>query len=541
MNSERLLAEHKAVTNGCTRTRFPPEPNGYLHVGHTKSMCLNFETAFKHLGVPPEKQDVTFRYDDTNPEAESHEYIDSQAENVAWMGWKPTRVTYSSDYFEQLYALAVELIRRGKAFVCHQTKEEMAASREAAMAGDNGNSPWRDRSVEDNLREFTNMRLGLYDTGAATLRMKIDMTHPNPCMWDPVAYRIKYVAHPRTGDQWCVYPSYDFTHCLVDSLEHIDYSLCTLEFEVRRDSYYWLLEALDLWRPHVWEFSRLNITDTPLSKRKLLKFVMNGTVRGWDDPRMPTINGLRRRGYPSAALNEFCRQVGVTRSDNVVPLHKLEAVVRTYLNTHARRGFAVLNPLKVVVTNMGPSDVRRVEAMDFPQAPEKGSHTVPLSRVVYIDHADFRAEDSKTYYGMAPGKVVGLKYGGFVRCVGFEADAAGVPTCVNVELLDEAPKKKPKGFLHWVSSEPGAAPHAATVRLYDTLCVQEGGEFVLRETSETVLQPVLVDASLVNHPAFSFFQFERVGFFVVDPDSTPDAPVFNRTVTLKEASSKRKM
>jgi glutaminyl-tRNA synthetase len=329
INTPELIAEHRAVTGGVVRTRFPPEPNGYLHIGHAKSMSLNFEMAFTYLGA--DKGETTFRYDDTNPDAESKEYIDNQAENVAWMGWRPVRVTHSSDYFDHLFAFAVRLITMGKAYVCHQTKEEMEASREIARARDgvrSPDSPWRNRPVEESLREFDAMRAGKYEEGKATLRLKIDMTSPNPTLWDPVAYRIKYTPHPHVGDKWCIYPSYDYSHSLIDSLEHIDYSLCTLEFEVRRDLYYWTLEQLNIWRPHVWEFARLNITHVQLSKRKILKLVTDKAVRGWDDPRIPTINGLRRRGYTPEAINNFCRDIGVTRHDNTVEHQKLEYHVR---------------------------------------------------------------------------------------------------------------------------------------------------------------------------------------------------------------------
>ncbi|KAJ1410197.1 Glutamyl/glutaminyl-tRNA synthetase [Ochromonadaceae sp. CCMP2298] len=302
INSAKLLAEHAAINGSKVRTRFPPEPNGYLHVGHAKSMNMNFSLAFEKLGVKECDRETVFRLDDTNPEAESHEYIESIRQDVEWLGWKPCKTTHTSDYFPQLYELAVELIRRDKAYVCHQSKADIEASREICkiICGDptstlNPHSPWRDRPVQESLREFENMRRGKYGSSDATLRMKMDMHSPNPNMWDQVAYRIKYIAHPMT-DAWCIYPTYDYTHCIIDSLEHIDYSICTLEFETRRESYFWVLEALDLYRPRVYEMSRLNLSYTALSKRKLKKLVDSGFMRGWDDPRMPTITGLRRRG-----------------------------------------------------------------------------------------------------------------------------------------------------------------------------------------------------------------------------------------------------
>lgn len=344
INSPELIAEHLKVTQGKTRTRFPPEPNGYLHIGHAKSMNMNFELAFEKLGVPPECRQTYFRYDDTNPEAESDEYIQSLREDVDWLGWKPNPTTFTSDYFHVLYDLAIKLIKNGKAYVCHQTKAQIEATREICRAklqdptapGD-PNSPWRNRPIEESLAEFENMRKGKYSASAATLRLKMDMTSPNPNMWDQVAYRIKYVPHPHAGSEWCIYPTYDYTHCIIDSLEHIDYSICTLEFETRRESYFWVLEALNLYRPKVYEMSRLNISYTVLSKRKLLKLVNCGYMRGWDDPRMPTIKGLRRRGYLPSIINAFCRDIGATRNANIVQYERLAAIARSTLHETSPR------------------------------------------------------------------------------------------------------------------------------------------------------------------------------------------------------------
>lgn len=318
-------------------------------------MKLNFDLVFRTLGA--DKGETIFRYDDTNPETEAPIYVKSQAENVSWMGWKPVRVTHSSDYFDELYEFAIELIKKGKAYVCHQTRQEMEISREISRARDgrNPNSPWRDTPVEENLRKFEDMKNGKYEEGAATLRLKIDMTSSNPTLWDPVAYRIKYTPHQNTGDKWCIYPAYDYTHCICDSLEHIDYSLCTLEFEVRRDLYYWILEQLNLWRPHVWEFSRLNITYVQLSKRKILKLVGENKVRGWDDPRIPTINGMRRRGFTAKAINDFCAEIGVTRNENLVDFRMLEYHTRQDLDQIAKRDFLVTYPLEVEMVNV-PDD-----------------------------------------------------------------------------------------------------------------------------------------------------------------------------------------
>ena len=338
VNSEALLRQHEEVTKGMVRTRFPPEPNGYLHMGHAKSMNMNFELAFEKLNVPPNRRQTFFRYDDTNPEAESAEYIASLAEDVHWLGWRPNPTTFTSDYFPRLFQLAIELIKRGKAYVCHQTKAEIEACREVAKAqaadasfeGD-ACSPWRDRPIEESLRLFEDMRRGKFEANAATLRLKMDMRSSNPNMWDQVAYRIKYLPHPHAGSDWCIYPTYDYTHCIIDSLEHIDYSICTLEFESRRESYFWVLEALDLYRPKVYEMSRLNISYTVLSKRKLLKLVSSGFMRGWDDPRMPTIKGMRRRGYTAGIINAFCRDIGATRNENVVQYERINAMYVLYI------------------------------------------------------------------------------------------------------------------------------------------------------------------------------------------------------------------
>lgn len=390
------------------------------------------------------------------------------------------------------------------------------------------------------------MRMGLYAEGEATLRMKIDNHHANPCMWDPVAYRVMFVPHLRTGDAWCIYPSYDYTHCIVDSIEHIDYSLCTLEFEVRRDSYYWLLEALDLWRPHVWEFSRLNITYTLMSKRRLLKLVKTGKVHGWDDPRICTINGLRRRGFRPQAINAFCADVGVTRKDNVIEYERLEHCARVDMDANARRAFAVLDPLKITLTNMDAAENTELVAPNFPKDLSRGRHTINLNSTVYIDRSDFREADSKGYYGLAPGKTVGLRYAGLVTCD--EVIKADDGTIVELRAT-YSPRGavKVKGNLHWVCAESStAAPLRAEFRLYDQLfdlinpAAAPDWEDHIQKDSEIIING-LVDASLAGSRNLDIFQFERVGYFVCDKDTTEDRLVFNRTVTLRESSDKRRM
>jgi glutaminyl-tRNA synthetase len=547
-NSERLLKEHMEVTKGVLRTRFPPEPNGFLHIGHAKSLNLNFNLAFKIAGCET-PGDTIFRYDDTNPEAESQEYIDSQADNVSWMGWKPCCTTFSSDYFEVLHDLAVKLIKDGKAYVCHQTAEEMAASREKRRSGEQGfESPWRNRPMEESLYEFAKMREGRYAEGTAVLRLKMDWSSPNPNMWDLIAYRIKYHPHPHRGSDWCIYPSYDYTHCIVDSLEHIDYSLCTLEFEPRRDSYYWLLEALDMWRPRVWEFSRLNICRNVLSKRKILKLVKMGVVRGWDDPRLLTLNGIRRRGFPPPAINAFCDDIGVTRTENVIHPHKLEFHVRTFYDSHAARAFAVLEPLRVEITNLGEGECFTVEAPVMPKDDSKGTRTMHLSKFMYVERSDFREEDDKSFFGLAPHKTVGLRYAGLLTCTGVHKNARGDVTGLSATYRHER-DSKPKGNLHWVSSAPGSEPARAEVRLYEDLFTtnfpgEATGNFLddLNPHSERTLKGAVIEPSLDGAPTLAAFQFERLGFFVVDQDSSSSTGmVFNRTVTLRESVSAKEL
>ena len=579
VNSPELKAAHLAVTGGVVRSRFPPEPNGYLHIGHAKSMNLNFEGVFRELGVldkvtPEGKRsyDTTFRYDDTNPDAESQEYIDNQAENVAWMGWKPARVTHSSDYFSQLFEFAVTLIKTGKAFVCHQTKADIETSREfsvlmhkttvepadLATLLKKAESPWRHRPIEESLRAFYLMRDGFFAEGSASLRLKIDMTSVNPTLWDPVAYRIKYTPHPHTGRKWCIYPSYDFSHCIIDSIEHIDYSLCTLEFEVRRDLYYWVLEQLNIWRPHVWEFARLEITYVQLSKRKILKLVNDGTVRGWDDPRIPTINGLRRRGYTAEAINAFCRDIGVTRNYNQVDYRKLEHHVRLHLDGIAKRHFLVLDPIPVHLVNVPADYYVEVDAPDFPRDASLGSHKLSLSNIVYIDRDDFRLEDDPSYYGLAPNKFAGLRYAGFVKVVGVESNESGRVVSLKGEYDHgrSASAGKVKGNLHWVSGPaPGQAPPSVQVRLYEHLFTTEtpgstgDWESEINAHSEVVMNSALAPLSLVQSAkAGDHFQFERAGYFVCDKDSGSQTVndiqgrlVFNLTVGLKESVETKKI
>ncbi|ETV92907.1 glutamine-tRNA ligase [Aphanomyces invadans] len=561
-NSEAWEAKHKEVNEGYVVTRFPPEPNGYLHVGHAKSMSMNFSQAFDKLGVPEDKRRTIFRYDDTNPEAESQEYIQAIRANVDWLGWKPWKTTYSSEYFDQLYAFALELIQKGRAYVCHQSKAEIEASRtilrdlhgrasaeglvltEDVLAA--AASPYRNRSVAENLAQFERMRRGEYAEGAASLRLKMQLESPNPNMWDFVAYRIKFVPHPHIGDKWCIYPTYDYTHCIVDALEHIDYSICTLEFETRRESYYWLLDQLDLYKPTVYEFARLNITYTVLSKRKLLKLVTHGHVRGWDDPRLATLNGLRRRGFSAPILNAFCKDIGVTRVQSTIQIERLYAVARAQLGDSSKRAMAVLDPVPVVVDNFQPFTCH---VPDYPQDKDiangrHSSHPIQLTQTLFLDRSDVRAVDTADFFGAAPTKVVRLKYGPIFTVTRVDVDGSGKVTQVVGTCNYSDDTIKPKGVLTWVPST--AAP--CEVRVYSHLFtvpelgpVDDWEALVDTKHSETVYDKALVDRVAVESSTVSTsFQFERVGYFVVDQDSTSKRKVFNQIVALRDSAKEDK-
>ncbi|GAB4828854.1 Glutamine--tRNA ligase, cytoplasmic [Ancistrocladus abbreviatus] len=533
-NTREILDKHLNVTGGKVLTRFPPEPNGYLHIGHAKAMFIDFGLAKERGGH------CYLRYDDTNPEAEKQEYIDHIYEIVKWMGWEPFKVTYTSDYFQELYDLAVKLIQNGCAYVDHQTPDEIKEYREKKM-----NSPWRDRPIAESLKLFEEMRCGMIEEGKATLRMRQDMQNDNKNMNDLIAYRIKFTPHPKAGDKWCIYPSYDYAHCVVDSLENITHSLCTLEFEIRRASYYWLLDALDLYEPYVWEYSRLNVAHTIMSKRKLNRLVTQNYVDGWDDPRLMTLAGLRRRGVTSTAINSFVRDIGITRSDgSMIQLDKLEYHIKDELNRTASRRMVVLRPLKVVITNLEADSILDVDARNWPdpKSEDNSTYKVPFSRTVYIERSDFRMKDSKDYYGLAPGKTVMLKYAYPIKCtdVIFGDDKETI-----LEIRAEYdPKKltKPK-VLHWVSEpSPGVDPLKVEVRLFDKLFLSEnpaelGDTWVedLNPNSKVVVPDAYAVSSLRNAIIGDSFQFERLGYFVVDKDSTSEKLVFNRTVSLRDS------
>jgi glutaminyl-tRNA synthetase len=527
-------------------TRFPPEPNGYLHIGHAKSICLNFGTAAKYGGL------CNLRFDDSNPTKEEVEYVESIQEDVRWLGfdWED-RLYYASDYFEQLYEWAVQLIKAGKAYVCDLSADEVRDYR-GTLTTPGKESPYRHRGVRENLDLFERMRAGEFPDGSRTLRAKIDMAHPNLNMRDPVMYRILHASHHHTGDQWCIYPMYDFTHGQSDSIERITHSICTLEFENHRPLYDWYIEQLGIYHPQQIEFARLNISYTVLSKRKLLELVKEGRVQGWDDPRMPTISGLRRRGYTPEAIRNFCARIGISKFDGVIDMAWLEDSLREDLNKRAPRVMAVLRPLRVVIDNYPEGKTEELEAVNNPEDPAAGTRQVPFSRELYIERDDFREDPPKEFFRLAPGREVRLRWAFFIKCEKVIKD----PKTGEISELhctyDPATRggnapdgRKVKGTIHWVS-----ATHAlsAVIRLYDHLFtkpnpedVPEGADYRvnLNPTSLVVLPSCPVEPSLANAAPGSRYQFERQGYFCVDAvDSTASKLVFNRTVTLRDTWAK---
>ncbi len=527
---------------GRVHTRFPPEPNGYLHIGHAKSICINFGIAADYRGL------CNLRFDDTNPSKEEVEYVESIQEDVRWLGFGwDDRLYYASDYFEQLYDFAVQLIKKGKAYVCDLTAEEVRRYR-GTLTEPGKDSPFRDRSVEENLDLFTRMRAGEFPDGSRTLRAKIDMASPNLNLRDPVMYRIMHAEHHRTGPRWCLYPMYDFTHGLCDSLEKITHSICTLEFEDHRPLYDWFLDELEIYHPQQIEFARLNLSYTVMSKRKLLQLVEEGLVSGWDDPRMPTLSGLRRRGYTPEAIRDFCNRIGVARRDSLVDVALLEHCLREDLNKRAPRVMAVLRPLKVVLTNYPENRVEELEAVNNPEDPSMGNRKVPFSKEIYIERDDFREDPPKQFYRLAPGREVRLRYAYFITCQEVVRDEK---TGEVIELRctydpatrggDAPDGRKVKATLHWVSASQA---FQAEVRLYDRLFLKpnpgeakDGGDFKasLNPQSLEVLDSCWVEPELQGAQTGNHYQFERLGYFCLDGrDSTPGKPVFNRTATLRD-------
>ena len=525
-------------------TRFPPEPNGYLHIGHAKSICLNFGIAADNGGL------CNLRFDDTNPSKEDVEYVDSIQEDVKWLGFDwGDRMFYASDYFPKLYEFAEQLILMGKAYVCDLSAQEIREYR-GTLTEPGRNSPYRDRSVEENLDLFRRMKAGEFPDGSRTLRAKIDMASPNITMRDPVLYRILRATHHRTGDTWCIYPMYDYAHPLSDAIERITHSICTLEFEDHRPLYDWCVETLETYRPQQIEFARLNLTHTVMSKRKLRELVEQKLVSGWDDPRMPTISGLRRRGYTPEAIRDFCERIGVAKSNSLVDYELLEHCIREDLNARAARAMVVLRPLKVVIENFPADRVEELTAENNPENPEMGSRTVPFSRELYIEQDDFMEQPPGKFFRLAPGREVRLKHAYIIKCEQVVKD----PQSGEIRELrctyDPDSKsggatsgRKVKGTLHWVSAAQ-AVP--AEVRLYDHLFKDETAGDVNGDDSGNVLNPdslivlkqAMMEPALTNAAAGSRYQFLRQGYFCVDPDSRPDAMVFNRIVSLRDSWAK---
>ncbi len=534
----------KGKNAGRVVTRFPPEPNGYLHIGHAKSIWLNFGLAKDYQGV------CHLRFDDTNPEKEEMEYIEAIKRDVQWLGYDwGENLFFASDYFEELYACAVELIKRGKAYVCSLSSEEIRATR-GTLTEPGSESPYRDRSVEENLDLFARMRAGEFADGSHVLRAKIDMQSPNINMRDPVVYRIRRAHHHRTGDTWCIYPMYDYTHCISDSIEGITHSICTLEFEDHRPLYDWFLDELDReCHPQQIEFARLEMTYMLTSKRRLMALIQQGIVAGWDDPRMPTLSGLRRRGYPPKALKMLCERIGVAKSNSTVDLALLEHCVREELNEKAERRMGVLRPLKVVIENYPEGQVEELEAVNHPQDPGAGTRMVPFSREIFIEHDDFMEEPPKKFFRLAPGREVRLRFAFFIRCreviKNNEGEVMELRCTYDPETRGgSAPDgRKVKGTVHWVSAEH-AAP--AEVRVYDTLFSVENPsdhkeiEACLNPESLRVFDEARVEPSIGGADIGCRYQFERLGYFAVDPDSTAERQVFNRIVPLRDSWAKVK-
>jgi glutaminyl-tRNA synthetase len=525
---------------GRVQTRFPPEPNGYLHIGHAKAICLDFELADEFSGH------TNLRFDDTNPKKEETEYVESIKADVQWLGFHWDGLFYASDYFDQLCEWAVKLIKDGKAYVDDLSAEEIRKHR-GTLTEPGKNSPHRNRSVEENLNLFERMRAGEFPDGSRVLRAKIDMASPNLNMRDPVMYRILHAHHHRTGSKWCIYPMYDYAHGQSDSLEKVTHSMCTLEFEDHRPLYNWFIQQLGIFPSQQIEFDRLNLTYTLLSKRKLLQLVQEGRVRGWDDPRMPTLSGIRRRGYTPEAIRNFCASIGVSKTTGSIELAMLEHFVREDLNKRAPRVMAVLRPLKVVIDNYPENQVDEMDAVNNPEDESAGSRKIPFSRLLYIEQDDFREVPPPKYFRLSPGREVRLRYGYFVTCTNVVKNEKGEVIEVHC-TYDPASKggnspdgRKVKSTIHWVS-----AAHAvdAEVRIYENLFTKENPSDVelgkdvldnLNPNSLEIIADAKVEPSLANAAAGARYQFERLGYFCVDPDSKPGKPVFNRTVALKDA------
>ena len=540
---EEIIAEDvkNGKHGGRVLTRFPPEPNGYLHIGHSKSICVNFGIAQQFGGK------TNLRFDDTNPEKEETEYVDSIKADIKWLGFEWANELYASDYFPQLYAFAMKLIEMGLAYVDDSSAEEIAAMK-GTPTEPGKDSPYRSRTVEENIDLFTRMKNGEFKDGEKVLRAKIDMASPNMHFRDPILYRIKHTAHHRTGNEWCIYPMYDFAHGQSDAIEKITHSICTLEFEVHRPLYEWFIEKLELYPSRQYEFARLNLNYTVMSKRKLLQLVKEGHVSGWDDPRMPTISALRRRGYTPESIRNFAERVGVARRENIIDVGLLEFCVREDLNKRATRAMVVLDPVKLIIENYPEGQTELLPTENNPEAENAGTRDIPFSRELFIEREDFMEDPPKKFFRLGPGKLVRLKSAFIVECTGFDKDEDGNISVIRCRYFPESKSGhdtsglSPKGVIHWVS-----AAHAvnAEVRLYDRLFKVEDpsgeeGDFkdYINPHSLEVMKNAKAEPSLSDTKPGMYFQFLRKGYFVPDPDSKPGAPVFNRTVGLKDSFTK---
>lgn len=563
-----LMQEHLKATGKKVVTRFPPEPNGYLHIGHAKAINVNFGYAKAHGGV------TYLRYDDTNPEAEEEKYFVSILETIRWLGFEPFKITYSSDYFQQLFDLAVRLIKKGLAYTCQCSGEEINACRGGKDHGERRACEHRDRPIEESLDQFMKMKEGRYKEGEITLRMKMDLTHGNPQFWDLIAYRVMYTPHFRTHDTWCIYPTYDFTHCLVDSFENITHSLCTTEFRQSRESYYWLVDAVEVYKPVQWEYGRLNVNGTIMSKRKIMKLVNNNHVHDWDDPRLYTLDGIRRRGVPPEAINSFVLELGVTTSLTSIDIARFDNKVREYLDKTTPRLMAIEDPVRVVLNNVPDDYLEEVLVPNKPRDPEMGEHKVPFTKVFYIDRSDFREQDAKGYFRLAPGKSVGLLYAKHpVHCVSYKKDDQGKVVEIECTYENEGEFKKPKTYIHWVaeSAQHNSPVQLDELRVYERLFKHdipdsvEGG--YLNDLNENSLQTVkgaIAEVGIYDHIAdwvkktngkdkeSMRWQFTRTGYFCLDKDTQLNSElilagkvkeglskiIVNRTVSLKEDADK---
>ena len=529
---------HKSII-----TRFPPEPNGYLHIGHAKSICLNFGLGLKYNGK------TNLRFDDTNPVKEEVEYVDSIKEDIKWLGFNWAEERYASDYFEQLYEWAVELIKKDLAYVDDQNIDEIKKNR-GTVQTPGVNSPYRDRSVEENIELFSQMREGKFGNGEKVLRAKIDMAHSNMHMRDPILYRILHAEHHRTKNDWCIYPMYDYAHGQSDSIEGITHSICTLEFDIHRPLYDWFIEKLDIFPSHQYEFARLNLTYTVMSKRKLLQLVQEGHVQGWDDPRMPTISGLRRRGFTPEAIRNFCDAIGVAKRDNTIDYSRLEYYLREDLNKKANRVMSVLNPVKLIIDNYSENESELLEAVNNPEDETYGKRQISFSNTLYIEQEDFEENPPKKYFRLAPGMEVRLRYAYFVTCTSVEKDSGGniIAIHANYDPLSRGGNspdgRKVKGTIHWVDAKNCID---CQVRLFDRLFIsenpektQEGKTFLdnLNPDSLRIIENAKTEAELINSPKDRKYQFERLGYFVQDYNSKPEKLIFNRISTLKDSWKK---